>query len=87
MSNLNQAGLRFRHELKSWILDQIIDGKYKNIGDACEGITKDILNLDHPKVVKNYLYGNRYPVPAKHCPKLSRATGIDMELMNPEVFG
>ena len=79
-------GKRFRYELKGWILDQIIDEKYENINLACDGIAKDILKLNCGKTVKNYLYGQRFPVAAKHCPRLSRATGIDMELMNPEAF-
>ena len=78
---------RFQYELKSWILDQMIAEKYANINEACDAIARDILKLNSGKTVKNYLYGTRYPVSAKHCPKLSRATGIDMELMNPEAFG
>ncbi len=79
-------GKRFRYELKGWILDQIILEKYNTINDACDKIAKDILKLNCGKTVKNYLYGQRFPVSAKHCPKLSRATGIDMKLMNPEAF-
>ena len=79
-------GKRFRYELKGWILDQIILEKYNTINDACDKIAKDILKLNCGKTVKNYLYGQREPVSAKHCPKLSKATGIPLHIMNWEVW-
>ena len=89
----NQA--LFKLELKVWIAKQVEKGKFKNEMEGVQYLTLKLgLHLREGKMkpytvwtIKNYLYGDIWPVNWKHVKNLHKATKIPKRVLNPDVYG
>ena len=94
MKNDKSSQALFKLELKVWIAKQVKDGKFKNDLACLEHLTKKLGTREREGVVspytvdtiKNYVYGQRWPVLPKHAKVWSKVTKIPKRVFNPEIF-